>query len=327
MNAWAKFRHDSYYNNALYNPLRFSIGLLATSVCCFRGGKSTGTSQPVLLTINCRYSLAYVSKWRHWYPSVARWRYGFQGGSCLRYDVSHVVIPHCSIITSSGGLAHRPAGPWPVGLPQNHAKWAPFAEIHLNPSVLVKSKVPLSSPWPVENSEPVRHWLCIYLGIRSGLLSCVLHRGSRHFKWSGWDGKTSIWNENRHPYSSIKAAETSKSMQKPTANHTAVHLKKREVGSQSHKSSYQKGRGTAEQVFVFKTMAKKAIGSADYSTTRIAGHDGYVKSIRHRSKRAPNARPRGNCRWWRTTHGQDTSKRCKLGSHMRPRKGEPLSYR
>ena len=34
-----------------------------------------------------------------------------------------------------------------------------FAEIHLNPSVLVNSRVPLSSPWPVENSEPVRHCL------------------------------------------------------------------------------------------------------------------------------------------------------------------------
>ena len=42
---------------------------------------------------------------------------------------------------------------WPTE--QNHAKRAPFAEIHLNPSVF--SRVPLSTPWPVENSEPVRH--------------------------------------------------------------------------------------------------------------------------------------------------------------------------
>ena len=63
---------------------------------------------------------------------------------------------------------------WPTGLPA-HGRWAPlkimqkgppfcwktapFAEIHLNPSMLVNSRVSLSSPWPVENSEPVRHWL------------------------------------------------------------------------------------------------------------------------------------------------------------------------
>ena len=63
---------------------------------------------------------------------------------------------------------HQAVADWPTGAgrpPQNHAKRplfalkkrAPFAEIILNPSVLVNSRVPLSPPWPVENSEPVRH--------------------------------------------------------------------------------------------------------------------------------------------------------------------------